>query len=193
MDRRHRVPPHLGGRRGSGKMTDLMRRALSTALLVAAFAVAAVGLAAAAGAATRTPSAASTTTPPTVATSAAPAGVPTVAPITESTVAAKAAAKKSARTTVNVLIGVLLALAAIVIGVSVWYWRVTKPLPPQLEPLATMSTRSWRRAPPARREASLERVRPKRSLDPLLAPVGARRTVTAANAERIAPNGEHAS
>jgi len=35
--------------------------------------------------------------------------------------------QRSARRTVDTLIVVLLALAAIVLGVTFWYWRVTKP------------------------------------------------------------------
>ena len=159
-----------------------MRRVLLVTFASACFFAVPVG---AAAAATTTTSAKPATTAKTVATTPATAAttvtapapvvtVATVAPVTVTSAAPASGTKKSAQTTVNVLIGVLLALAVVVTGISVWYWRVTKPLPAQLEPLATMSTRAWRKAPPARREASLERVRPKRPLDPLLTPVGSR-------------------
>ncbi len=151
-----------------------MRRALLAVCVALCLSVAPASVA---GAATTTTSPRATATPTTLsATAPTPALVtaPTIAPVVATTVLSNSSAKKSARTTVNVLIGVLLILAALVIGISVWYWKVTRPIPAQLEPLATMSTRSWRKAPAARQEASLERVRPKRPLDPMLSPVGSR-------------------
>ena len=91
-------------------------------------------------------------TPPSLVTA------PTIAPVTATTAEPVTIKQRSARRTVDTLIVVLLALAVIVLGVTFWYWRVTKPVPRQLEPLATMSTRTWRRAPAGRREARLERV-----------------------------------
>ena len=143
-------------------MPTLMRRG-SAAVVVCLLTLAAARPALAADTTTTTPTKAvpSSTVPSSTPASVTPPSLvtaPTIAPVSATTAAPVTIKQRSARRTVDTLIVVLLALAALVLGVTFWYWRVTKPVPRQLEPLATMSTRTWRKAPAARREARLERV-----------------------------------
>jgi hypothetical protein len=139
-----------------------MRR-VPAALAACLLTLAAAHPAMAADTTTTTPTKAvpSSTVPSSTPASAAPPSLvtaPTIAPVSATTPAPATIKQRSARRTVDTLIVVLLALAVLVLGVTFWYWRVTKPVPRQLEPLATMSTRTWRRSPVDRREARLERV-----------------------------------
>src|SRR5947209_2623813 len=80
-------------------------------------------------------------------TTTAPA--PTAAP-SPLTTAATAGDESSTRT-VNRIIFVLVAFAVVLIGLAIWYWRATKPLPRHLDGLDVMGTRQWRAAGPGER------------------------------------------
>lgn len=62
------------------------------------------------------------------------------------------------RRVMDLLTGVLVALAVLVLGITVWFWRSTRPLPASLEALATMSSRRFRRRPPDERDEALDAV-----------------------------------
>lgn len=62
------------------------------------------------------------------------------------------------RRAMDLLTGVLIALAVLVLGITVWFWRSTRPLPASLEALATMSSRRFRRRPPDERDEALDAV-----------------------------------
>ncbi|MEP6659396.1 MAG: hypothetical protein ABJD24_05720 [Acidimicrobiales bacterium] len=143
-------------------MPTLMRR-MPAAIAVCLLTLTGAGPALAADTTTTTPTKAvpSSTVPVSTPASVTPPSLvtaPTIAPVSATTAAPVTIKQRSARRTVDTLIVVLLVLAVLVLGVTFWYWRVTKPVPRQLEPLATMSTRTWRKAPAARREARLEKV-----------------------------------
>ena len=59
---------------------------------------------------------------------------------------------------VNRIIAALLGLAALVLVLTIWFWRSTAPLHPALDGVDLMSTRGYLKAKPARREAMLDRL-----------------------------------
>lgn len=58
-----------------------------------------------------------------------------------------------------VTIGLVL-LGVAVVGVTVWFWRSTRPEPPALGPLEEMSRRRFRELPDDARQERLDAVRP---------------------------------
>ena len=95
---------------------------------------------------------AQTTTVPVV-TSAAPA---------PSTTAATAGDEASTRT-VNRIVFVLAAFAVVLVGLAIWFWRTTKPMPRHLDGLDLMGSRRWRDADPAGRSTLLAPVHERRA------------------------------
>ncbi len=91
-----------------------------------------------------------TTAPPV--TSAAPA---------PSSTAATAGDEASTRT-VNRIVAVLIALAVVLVGVAIWFWRATKPTPRHLDGLDMMGSRRWRDGDPAARSVLLAPVHERR-------------------------------
>jgi hypothetical protein len=63
-----------------------------------------------------------------------------------------------ARRRINLLIGLLAALAVVLVAVTVWFWRATRPVAAALEPLAAMSTRHFRRKAPDEQEGDLHAI-----------------------------------
>lgn len=98
-----------------------------------------------------------------VTTAVAPAGDPTATtvaapPATEAQLETTQLDDPEARRTINLLIGLLAALAVVLLGVTVWFWRATRPVAAALEPLAAMSTRHFRRKPPDEQEGDLHAI-----------------------------------
>jgi hypothetical protein len=60
-----------------------------------------------------------------------------------------------ARRTINLLIGILIGMAVLVLLLTAWFWRATRPVAVALEPLAAMSTRRFRRKTPDEQEGEL--------------------------------------
>src|SRR3954464_5217899 len=96
-----------------------------------------------------------------VAAQTTTAPVPPAAPA-PSTTAATAGDEGSTRT-VNRIIFVLVAFAVVLIGLAIWYWRATKPLPRHLDGLDVMGTRQWRHAGPGQRSSLLAPVHERRA------------------------------
>lgn len=70
----------------------------------------------------------------------------------------------AARRTIDGLVIGLLALGALVAGLTVWYWRSTQPMPPALEPLVLMSGRRFRARPRPAQDEALDEVRERKAL-----------------------------
>lgn len=60
---------------------------------------------------------------------------------------------------VQLLAGGLAILGVALVGVTVWFWKSTRPDPEPLAPLELMGTRRWRRADPIERRHQLDEVR----------------------------------
>jgi hypothetical protein len=107
-----------------------------------------------------------------VTTAAAPVVDPsatTVAgpPVTEAELETTRLDDPEARRTINLLIGLLAALAVVLVGLTVWFWRATRPVAAALEPLAAMSTRHFRRKAADEQEGDLHAIHKlKASTDP---------------------------
>jgi hypothetical protein len=86
----------------------------------------------------------------------------TTAPPSVSTTVATPGDDASTRT-VNRIVFVLIALAVVLIGVAIWFWRATKPLPRHLDGLDVMGTRRWRAAGPGERSSLLAPVHERRA------------------------------
>jgi hypothetical protein len=91
---------------------------------------------------------------------------PTAPPVTTaspapSTTAATAGDEASTRT-VNRIVAVLVGLAIVLVGVAIWFWRATKPMPRHLDGLDMMGTRRWREGGPADRAVLLAPVHERR-------------------------------
>jgi len=78
-----------------------------------------------------------------------------------STTAATAGDDGSTRT-VNRIVAVLVAFAVVLVGVAIWFWRATKPVPRHLDALDLMATRRWREGGSAQRSALLAPVHERR-------------------------------
>jgi hypothetical protein len=89
------------------------------------------------------PAQASTTVP--IAPSSAETGTSTVSQIDD-----PASSRR-----VNRIIAALLGLAALVLVLTIWFWRSTTPLHPALEGVDLMSSRSYQRAKPSKRAEML--------------------------------------
>lgn len=88
-------------------------------------------------------------------------------PVTEAELETTRLDDPEARRTINVLIGLLAALAVVLVGLTVWFWRATRPVAAALEPLAAMSTRHFRRKAPDAQEGDLHAIHQlKASTDP---------------------------
>lgn len=92
------------------------------------------------------------TTAPT-ATTATPAPTTTVA----------TAGDEASTRTVNRIVLVLVAFAVLLVGMAIWFWRSTKPVPRHLDGLDVMGTRRWREGDPATRSTLLAPVHERRS------------------------------
>jgi hypothetical protein len=92
------------------------------------------------------------------ATTAPP--VATTAPAVSTTVA-RAGDEGSTRT-VNRIVAVFVALAVVLVGLAVWFWRATRPVPRHLDGLDLMGTRRWRQGGSAERSALLAPVHERR-------------------------------
>ena len=93
------------------------------------------------------------------ATTAPPATPAIPAP---TTTAATAGDEASTRT-VNRIILVLVVFAVLLLGMAIWFWRSTKPVPRHLDGLDVMGTRRWREGNPATRSTLLAPVHERRS------------------------------
>lgn len=60
---------------------------------------------------------------------------------------------------VGAIVVALLVLGVVVVGVTVWFWRSTRPEPAALGPLEEMSRRRFRRLPDHTRKERLDAVR----------------------------------
>ena len=101
---------------------------------------------------------------------AAPVAATTAVAVT--TTVPKAGDAASTRT-VNRIVAVLVGLAVVLLGVAVWFWRSTKPVPRHLDGLDLMGTRPWQDADPGGRSALLAPVHERRGEerdDDLIAP-----------------------
>ena len=101
---------------------------------------------------------------------AAPVAATTAVAVT--TTVPKAGDAASTRT-VNRIVAVLVGLAVVLLGVAVWFWRSTKPVPRHLDGLDLMGTRPWQDAGPGGRSALLAPVHERRGEerdDDLIAP-----------------------
>jgi hypothetical protein len=92
-----------------------------------------------------------TTVPP--ATTARPAPATTV----------PTAGDESSTRTVNRIVLVLVVFAVLLLGMAIWFWRSTKPVPRHLDGLDMMGTRRWREGGPSERSALLAPVHERRS------------------------------
>jgi hypothetical protein len=143
------------------RLSRMVRAAPATAVLVVAV-VSPILLAAPASAQHPADPGATTVAPGPVdpaATTVAPAPPPAdPAATTVATVAEPETERlddPDARRTINLLIGILIGLAVLVLIVTAWFWRATRPVAAALEPLAAMSTRRFRRKSPDEQEGEL--------------------------------------
>jgi hypothetical protein len=86
----------------------------------------------------------------------------TTAPPAPSTTAATAGDEASTRT-VNRIVLVLVLFAIVLVGMAIWFWRATKPVPRHLDGLDMMGTRRWREGGAPERSALLAPVHERRS------------------------------
>ena len=84
----------------------------------------------------------------------------TAAPAVSTTVAT--AGDTASTRTVNRIVAVLMAFAVILVGLAIWFWRATKPVPRHLDGLDMMGTRRWRQGGPAERSTLLAPVHERR-------------------------------
>ena len=111
---------------------------------------------------TSTTVARSTTVPSTTVAATTSTSAPDAAdPVSTPTTVAGGVGDASSSRKVNLAIGLLVGLGVLVAGLTIWFWTRTKPLPPALEALDTMSRRRWRRADPERQAQSLDNVHAK--------------------------------
>jgi hypothetical protein len=92
-----------------------------------------------------------TTVPP--ATTAAPAPSTTVV----------TAGDEASTRTVKRIVLVLVLFAIVLVGMAIWFWRATKPVPRHLDGLDMMGSRRWREGGPPERSALLAPVHERRS------------------------------
>jgi hypothetical protein len=127
-------------------------------------------MAAPAGAALAPPSRQAVTTAPAVPAGSTPAGAattvsatttPAVVPVTATT-APPISDAKSARSVRRIEIA-FIALGVLLLLVTFWYWRTTKPLPAPLEGLDALGSRRWRKADGARRAGMLAPIHERRA------------------------------
>src|SRR5262245_27418530 len=130
-----------------------------TALVRGSIVTVAITVAIASGVAVAPPRAhAQTTTEP--AGTSAPAGS-TLGRVATSTSLVPAGDKASTRT-VNRIVLALLALGGLVLVLTMWLWRTSKPVPRHLDALDAMGSRQWRRASVAARSTMLAPVHERR-------------------------------
>jgi hypothetical protein len=99
-----------------------------------------------------TPAAAAPTAPATTTPAVVPVTATTAPPISDA---------KSARSVRRIEIA-FISLGVLLLLVTIWYWRTTKPLPAPLEALDALGARRWRRADGARRAAMLAPIHERR-------------------------------
>jgi hypothetical protein len=102
---------------------------------------------------TTAPAVSSGSTPAGAATTASAATTPGLVPVTATT-APPISDAKSARSVRRVEIA-FISLGVLLLLVTLWYWRTTKPLPAPLEALDALGSRRWRKADGAQRAAML--------------------------------------
>lgn len=83
---------------------------------------------------------------------------PAAAPVSTVEPERERIADPETRRAMNAFTAVLIGLAVLLVAVTVWFWHSTRPVPASLEPLATMSSRRFRRRSPAERAGVLESV-----------------------------------
>jgi hypothetical protein len=93
------------------------------------------------------------------ATTAPPAATAAPAPSTTAATAGDAASTR----TVNRIVAILLALAVVLVGVAIWFWRATKPVARHLDGLDVMGTRRWHRSGSGERSTLLAPVHERRA------------------------------
>jgi hypothetical protein len=74
---------------------------------------------------------------------------------------------RSSSRTVNIIIGALAALGLLMLLVSIWLWRASRPVPPHLEGLDLITKRRWLRSNTNRREHLLDTIREVRGPAPI--------------------------
>ena len=74
----------------------------------------------------------------------------------------------SSSRTVNIIIGALAALGLLMLVVSIWLWRASRPVPPHLEGLDLITKRRWLRSDTNRREHLLDSIREVRGPAPVV-------------------------
>jgi hypothetical protein len=74
---------------------------------------------------------------------------------------------QSSSRTVNIIIGALAALGLLMLLVSIWLWRASRPVPPHLEGLDLITKRRWLRSDSNRREHLLDSIREVRGAAPV--------------------------
>jgi hypothetical protein len=85
----------------------------------------------------------------------------TAAPAPTTTVAT--AGDEASTRTVNRIVTVLVSFAILLLGMAIWFWRATKPVPRHLDGLDIMGSRRWRESVPAERATLLAPVHERRS------------------------------
>lgn len=71
--------------------------------------------------------------------------------------------------TIHVVAVLLIVIAVVLSGWTVWWWRTTRSEHPALGPLEVMGTRRWRSAEPGLRRVRLDAARPVEEFDESLA------------------------
>jgi hypothetical protein len=84
----------------------------------------------------------------------------TAAPAVSTTV--PSAGDAASTRTVNRIVAVLAAFAVVLLGLAIWFWRATTPVPRHLDGLDMMGTRRWRQGGPAERSTLLAPVHERR-------------------------------
>lgn len=92
------------------------------------------------------------------ATTAPPRTTAAPAPTTSATAGDEASTR-----TVNRIVLVLVVFAVLLVGMAIWFWRSTKPVPRHLDGLDVMGTRRWREGDSATRSTLLAPVHERRS------------------------------
>jgi hypothetical protein len=75
----------------------------------------------------------------------------------------------SSSRTVNLIIGALVALGLLMLLVTIWLWRASRPVPPHLEGLDLITKRRWLRSDESRRDDLLGHIRHARGAAPPIA------------------------